>query len=237
MKELKSNKIQRHLSFLEVTFAKSLIDLFFWTMYVQKDNRTVIFEISLLASNDITIFTNLDSTADFLADMNCELIILHTQSSIMTPIVLISWLISWKNSRQISSKKYLANQLIKQLTKISALILHRKDLNTFQSIDNNKDEISIRFTLSMHEHYAKIRKISQDLIVLFRRTLEKENLGKYYSAQWSSSLGRGWKNCSDRFRKLSNGCVLAYAIRIKAYMPICAFFLNWPRDPLFSKFS
>ena len=59
---------------------------------------------------------------------------------------------------------------------------------------------------------------------------------KRHTAQWSSSLGRGWQNCSIKFRRLSKGYALAYAIRIKAH--ICrAIFLFWHRDPLYYQIS
>ena len=40
---------------------------------------------------------------------------------------------------------------------------------------------------------------------------------QFITAQWSSSLGRRWHNCSKRFRKLTNEYVLVNVTRIKAH--------------------
>ena len=38
------------------------------------------------------------------------------------------------------------------------------------------------------------------------------------TAQWSSSLGRGWHNCSKMFRRLFNGYVPTHGKRIKGHV-------------------
>ena len=52
--------------------------------------------------------------------------------------------------------------------------------------------------------------------------------------QWSSSLRRGWQNCSERLRRLFFGYVSTYYDNKKS---ACVLFLIWPRDPLYYQIS
>ena len=47
---------------------------------------------------------------------------------------------------------------------------------------------------------------------------------KLHIAQWSSSLGRGWQNCSKKIRRFFNGYVTTYGKRIKGHVCLYAYF-------------
>ena len=47
---------------------------------------------------------------------------------------------------------------------------------------------------------------------------------KRSTAQWSSSLGRWWQNCSKKIRRLFNGYVTTYGKKIKGHVCLYTYF-------------
>ena len=48
--------------------------------------------------------------------------------------------------------------------------------------------------------------------------------GSQCTVQWSSSLGRGWQNCTKKIRSLFNGYVTTYGKRTKRHVFLYAYF-------------
>ena len=104
--------------------------------------------------------------------------------------------------------------IFKELRIASNIYFHRNNCTFYR-----KTNVHFRFGKKSTLRIRTIWQARVDILLTF-------HIG-FATAQWSSSLRRGWQNCSARFRRLSNGYILTYAIRIKArvaiYPYMCAF--------------
>ena len=95
-----------------------------------------------------------------------------------------------------------------------ALFLEKDSRSHIRPVDDTRidPKYSILLLYDNDDNFSRLHIIHEKQIISWQI---------FNTAQWSSSLGRGWQNCSKKIRRLFNGYVTTYGKRIQAH--VCLF--------------